>query len=196
MLLCCLLIMLEGSGCELEGGVPRIGPGGPPSPPPRLPSPKSLSKSFASSLMSSGLKSVSGKFREASPKSTSSFTPSLVSKESRNESVSDLTTPAQSLGVMGGFLSSLASPSPPAGGGEALSQPVALSPLTAGTEGGPPSGSDLMVGGGEDSAPSLARAVTASARELTDLIGWSGGAVDTGFFSFFILIVEIQHLVR
>ena len=122
--------------------------------------------------------------------------PSLVSKESRNESVSDLTTPAQSLGVMGGFLSSLASPSPPAGGGEALSQPVALSPLTAGTEGGPPSGSDLMVGGGEDSAPSFARAVTASARELTDLIGWSGGAVDTGFFSFFILIVEIQHLKK
>ena len=47
MLLCCLLIMLEGSGCELEGGVPRIGPGGPPSPPPRLPSPKSTKKNMA-----------------------------------------------------------------------------------------------------------------------------------------------------
>merc|ERR1719402_1533791 len=105
MLLCCLLITLLGKGCVLDGG-----PSSPGAPrlPSRPPSGKSLPKSqFGSSLISSGLKSVSGNGSPPSPKlPTSSLTPSLVSKESRNESVSDLTTPPQSLGVTGGLLSS------------------------------------------------------------------------------------------
>jgi hypothetical protein len=94
---CCLDRTLDGRGCEggmfmdMQEEEEVGGPGARPIPGPRGPEPnppKSFPKSQCpSSLMSSSLKS-SGKGRAPTPQS--SFTPSLESKESRKESVSDL----------------------------------------------------------------------------------------------------------